>query len=187
MPYCPDCGAEVDAGAKFCSDCGMSLDSDPDGGDTAGAIDAETDIEETEEDGGINYRRAGAAFLFGLIPALGAYIGVSIALYDAVGIVLLIAIPVFTYLLYQRRTKKAMLGGVSYFLAIETLLTPLALLIYTFVFASQETTTAAGGAGAAIGGFFLVVIAFVVGVPLAGVLYLISRKLDTEESRGVAA
>lgn len=137
-------------------------------------------VETTETSEGVNWRHALAAAGFALIPAFGAYMAVSIAANNPTGIVFLIALPVFGYLLYQRPTKKAMAGGMSFWLAIEVFLAPFVFLIYTFVFASQETSTTAGQAGAAIGGFFLVIVAFVVGVPVGIVLYIISRRLDVD-------
>lgn len=72
-----------------------------------------------------------------------------------------------------------------FWLGIETLLTPLVMLLFTLAFASQQTPTAAGQAGAATGGFVLIVISFLVGIPLGIVLYLISRRLDVEGGEAV--
>lgn len=96
---------------------------------------------------------------------------------DPVGFVFLLAIPLFGYLLYQRRTAKAMAGGMFYYLAIEFLLSPFVFLLYAFAFASENTSTSAGQAGAAIGGFAPTIGAFVIGLPLAIALYLVSRRL----------
>lgn len=192
MPYCPECGEEIDEGLNFCPECGHNLT-----GDTASAkddsveqdtpegqesphVEGEPEGEVGRETDGINWAHAAKATAIGFVPALGAYMGVSIAAYQAIGIVLVLGIPIFGYLLYQRPTTKAMVGGASFWLAIEAFLTPLALLIYTFVFASQETMTSAGQAGAAIGGFVMVIVAFVVGFPIGIVLYLISGRLDVD-------
>lgn len=180
MAYCPNCGEEGDADASFCQNCGAELKTD----DKTTASDSAAEptsegVSESEQT--INWRHAAAAVAFALLPAIGAYLGASIALYKAVGIVFVIALPAFAYLLYKRPTKKAMAGGMCFWLAIEAFLTPFILLIYTFVFASQETATGAEQAGAAIGGFIMVIVAFVVGLPIGIVLYLISRRLDPSE------
>lgn len=187
MAYCSSCGAEVEAGAAFCSECGEELQT----GTASGTDEPETADPDTSEewndedleakDDGIDWKHAGIAALFGLVPAFIAYMMVTLATGgDPVGIVFLLAIPVFAYLLYSRTTPKQMAGGTCYYLAIEFLLSPFVFLLYTFAFASQNTTTDAGAAGAAIGGFALTIGAFVIGLPLALALYLISRRLDPE-------
>ncbi|WP_257627596.1 zinc ribbon domain-containing protein [Haloplanus salinarum] len=189
MPYCPECGADVGESASFCQECGHALNGESkdidDQAATTGSQTSSTggesaDTGEEQEEEGINWGHAAKAVAVGFIPALGAYVGVSVAAYQAIGIVLVLGIPIFGYLLYQRSTVKAMVGGACFWLAIEAFLTPLALLIYTFAFASQESMTAAGQAGAAIGGIILVIVAFLVGFPIGVVLYLISRRLDVD-------
>jgi hypothetical protein len=142
---------------------------------------AESDTDEksgVSEESGFDAKHAAKAVLIGLIPAFGLYIMTSVAFYNAIPAILLVGIVGFGYLLYRRPTTKAMFGGASFWLAIESFLTPLALLVYTFSFASQETQTGAEQAGAAIGGFVLVIGAFVVGIPLGIVFYLVSKRLD---------
>lgn len=185
--YCSSCGTELDDEAQFCSECGEPVESPT---ETQSERSTSTTISEPEsetavvedEDEGISWKRAGMAGLFALIPAFIAYMAISLASGgDAVVIVFFIAIPVFAYFLYQRRTAKAMTGGMCYFLAIEFLLSPFVFLLYTIAFASQNTSTAAGEAGAAIGGLALTIGAFVIGLPLAIALYLVSRKLDPSD------
>lgn len=195
MVYCSECGMEVSSDAAFCQGCGTELElqreemgDDPnaelqtDEGTEAefpGEDPADAPPAEVEEEG-VDWSHAAAATAFAIIPAFGAYMGVSIAASDAVGWVFLLGIPAFAYLLYQRPTAKRMAGGMCFWLAVESFLTPVFLLIYAIGFASSETTTAAGQAGAAIGGFILVGVAFVVGVPVGIVFYLISTRLDVE-------
>jgi positive regulator of sigma E activity len=184
MVYCSECGEEVSADAAFCQECGAELaPQETPKTESTTDVESEADIEHNDTGDGIEWRLVGAAILLGLFPAFGAYVGVSIAAFDAVGIVFVIALPVFAYLLYQRPTVKAMAGGMFFWLSIETFLTPVMLLIYTFVFASQTPMTGAGQAGAAIGGIILVVVAFVVGVPVGVVFYLLSSRLDTDKEQ----
>jgi hypothetical protein len=175
--YCPECGAELDDTKSEEQDNAAEVDNEQ--------VETEEDsIEEDsiEEESGVDIKHIGKALVIALIPAFGLYVMTSIALFDPIPAVLFAGIAVFGYLLYKRPTAKRMAGGASFYLAIESFLTPLALLIYTFSFASQETQTGAGEAGAAIGGFILVIIAFVICVPLGIVFYLLSGKLDPDES-----
>ncbi|WP_136718511.1 zinc ribbon domain-containing protein [Halorientalis salina] len=173
--YCSECG--TDAGnASFCPDCGEELDQ-------SGSV--ETDTEESvtapPTEDGINWGHAGKAGLIGLLPAFGAYMLISLANAGGpVGVAFLIGIGVFGYLLYKQPTTKAMFGGAFYWLAIEMLLSPLVMIIYTFTFASSQTSSDAGAAGAALGGGALTIMAFVVGLPLGIVFYLLSGRLTPE-------
>lgn len=181
MPYCPDCGTEVSTDAAFCEDCGADLNTQSADQPTPDTEPANEPPESESDGGGINWRNAIAATVLALVPAFGAYMAVGIAASDVLVWVFFVAIPVFGYLLYQRPTIKTMFGGMCFWLAVEVFLAPFILLIFTIGFASQEVGTAAGQAGAAIGGFLLVVVAFIVGLPVGIVLYLISRRLDTSE------
>lgn len=191
MTYCSNCGTELDGEATFCAECGepvesnAATDSNPENPTEAeqSKVGAEpTDVLESEDDS-IQWQHVGMAGGFALIPAFIAYMGISLAAGgDPVGIVFLLALPLFGYLLYQRPTAKAMTGGMCYYLAIEFLLSPFVFLLYTVAFTSENATTTAGQAGAAIGGFALTIGAFVIGLPLAIALYLMSRRLDP--SRG---
>lgn len=130
----------------------------------------------------INAKQAITAGLLGLIPAIVAFILITIAAgAETLGIsILLIALLGFGYYFYQKPTIKGQASSMFFVLAIEMLLSPLIFLIYTFVFAAEQTTGDAEAAGAAIGGILLIGVAFFIGLPLAGVFYLISRKLDTD-------
>ena len=187
MTYCSSCGAELTEGVAFCSECGepvgddIDVEEESDKSTETGTSESPTEPTEQfeNESDGIHWKRVGMAGGFALIPAFIAYMALSLATGgDPVGIVFFIALPVFGYLLYQRPTAKAMTGGMFYYLAIEFLLSPFVFLLYTFAFASENTSTAAGQAGAALGGFALTVGAFVIGLPLAIALYLVSRRLD---------
>lgn len=191
MTYCSNCGTELNEGATFCAECGepvkgdATTDSDSENSMTTKQADAggePTDVLENEDDG-VQWKQVGIASGFALLPAFIAYMAISLASGgDPVGIVFLLALPLFGYLLYQRPTAKAMGGGMCYYLAIEFLLSPFVFLLYTVAFTSENASTTAGQAGAAIGGFALTIGAFVIGLPLAIALYLVSRRLDP--SRG---
>lgn len=191
MSFCSSCGAELDGKEAFCPECGEHIQSDSsvetDSGESIDAEPAESDIEPTEAsenpDDGIQWTQVGMAGGFAMVPSFVGYIALSLATGgDPVGIVFVLSLPLFTYLLYQRTTAKAMTGGMCYYLAIEFLLSPFVFLLYTIAFANESTSTAAGQAGAAIGGFVITIAAFVIGLPLAIALYLVSRRLDTAEN-----
>jgi hypothetical protein len=179
VPFCSNCGAEVDQESPYCSECGSQVN--------AGAIDeSESDSPKTkppniteDENEGVQWTQAVIAGVFALVPAFIAYAGLSLAIGgEPMSALFWLGIPVFGYLLYQRPTTKAMAGGMCYYLAIESLLAPLVFLIFTFTFTSEGASTAAEQTGAALGGFALTIGAFVIGLPLALALYLVSRKLD---------
>lgn len=107
---------------------------------------------------------------------------VSVAAYNAIVLVFFVGIPIFAYLFYQRQSIKSMGSGMLFWLAIEAFLMPLAAIVYTFAFSAAETSSEAEQAGAAIGGGLLTVIAFVIGIPVGLVFYLLSRKLEPDES-----
>jgi len=131
----------------------------------------------------IDWKQAITAVIIALVPAFLAYAMVSIAVFaeNPPVWVFFVGIPVFGYLLYREGTIRGQLGGMFFWLAVETLLTPLVFVLYTFAFSSDQAMTGAGQAGAAIGGGILAIGAFVIGVPLAGVFYLISRKIQPSE------
>lgn len=129
----------------------------------------------------VRYLLAG---VFATVPGLGAAILVAIAAYDASLLVLVVvAVPAFASLLARRPTAKAMLGGTCFWLAVETLLLPVAFVLMTYGALRVEDPATGGAAGTmAMSGYFLLVGAVVVGVPVALVLYLLSRWLDAKES-----
>lgn len=129
----------------------------------------------------INVKQAVTAGILGLIPAIVAYMLITIAAgAETLGIsILLIALLGFSYYFYQKPNIKGQASSMFSVLAIELLLSPLVFLIYTFVFTAENTAGDAEAAGAAIGGILLIAVAFFIGLPLAGGFYLISRKLDT--------
>lgn len=201
MPFCSQCGTEISSDSAFCRECGADLESqEQDLSDHSLTTDEEKisdsddtdipspnttpDIENTDDEieskDGINWSHAGIALFIAILPAFGAYVSVSLAVSSPVLWIFGVTIPIFGYLLYQRPSVKAMIGGMCFWLAVEAFLTPLTLLIYTFVFTSGQSMSAAGTAGAAIGGLILVVGAFVVGLPVGIVLYLISNRLDVD-------
>ena len=132
----------------------------------------------------IDWKQATTAVIIALVPAFVAYAMVSIAVFaeNPLVWVFYVGIPTFGYLFYREETIRGQLAGMFFWLVVETLLTPLVFVLYTFAFSSDQAMTGAGQAGAAIGGGILAIGAFVIGVPLAGVFYLISRKLQPSEN-----
>lgn len=132
----------------------------------------------------INWKQAVTAVVIALAPAFVAYAMVSLAVFaeNPPVWVFFVGVPAFGYLFYREHSIRGQVGSMFFWLAIETLLTPLVFVLYTFAFSSQQTMTGAGQAGAAIGGGLLAIGAFVIGVPLAGVFYLLSRKIRPSES-----
>lgn len=184
MPYCTECGEEVGSEDVYCEACGASIESSEsqssqDSGPTENAS-AEQDIETATRPDGFTAAHALKAGGFALIPAFGAYMLVSVAAYDPIPAVLFIGIPVFAYLIYRRPGTKSMASGMFFWLSVESFLAPIAALFYTASYSAAETTTAAEEAGAAIGGGIVTIMAFVIGVPLGLVFYLLSRRLEPE-------
>jgi hypothetical protein len=120
---------------------------------------------------------------FAVVPALGAAALVAIAAYDSRGLLLfLLALPAFGYLLARRPTAKAMLGGTCFWLAVETLLLPVVVVVMTYSALRVEDPATGGAAGTMVmSGTFLLLVAVVVGVPVAVLLYLLSRWLDVAD------
>lgn len=178
MAYCPECGEEVRRNAAYCESCGASLESEE--GTNEDQTSETKDIHQSAE--GFKWKHAAVATGIGLIPSFGAYMLVSLGAYSAVVIAFLGAIPLFAYLMYRQPNKKAMASSTFFWLGIESFLVPLAAIFYTASYSAQETTTAAEQAGAAIGGGIVTIMAFVIGIPIGIVFYLLSRRLDPERS-----
>lgn len=91
-----------------------------------------------------------------------------------------LGIIVFGYLIYRKSNRKAMLGGMFFWLSVESFLTTVFLFIYGFVIVSEAgaADTTVGAAGVAILAISMTGGALVVGVPLSIALYLVSRRLD---------
>lgn len=189
MAHCSNCGAEVSGTQSYCSKCGSELDlNEANGQDGVGDVsngqaNGNAGESRNARQDSFDVKHAILAVAIGLIPAFGLYVMTSVALFDPIPAVLLIGIVVFGYLLYRQPTIKAMFGGASFWLAVESFLTPLALLVYTFSFAAEEAGTGAEQAGAAIGGGLLILLAFVIAVPLGIVFYLVSGKLSANEGK----
>lgn len=130
----------------------------------------------------IEIKKLGSGVGLALIPAFIAYMLVAIAANapSTGAIFLVLGLMVFSYIFYKKSGIKEQASSMFFVLAIEFLLSPLMFLIYTFVFASENTAGDAEAAGAAIGGIVLVGGAFFIGLPLAGVFYLISRRLGSD-------
>jgi len=127
----------------------------------------------------IEFKKLVISVLLSIFPAFVGYflIGTAAGGVAINGVVFIIIWAGLGLFLYQKESAKAQASSMFFILSIETLLTPLVFLIYTFVFSSGQTTGAAEATGAAIGGAILVGIAFFIGVPLAGVFYLISKRI----------
>lgn len=129
----------------------------------------------------IDWKILASAIGLAIIPAFGAYMIFSIATNTVAGGVFFLGFIVFAYLFYQKPTIKSQSSSMFFILSVESLLTPLMFTIYTFVFAAQETSGDLEQAGAAIGGVLLVGVAFLIGVPTAGVFYILYKKLGSAE------
>lgn len=176
MPYCPGCGSEVGPEASFCESCGAELDqlTDPD------EISEATNGAKEDTEDGSSWQHIGGAVAFALLPAFGAYMLVSLAAYQIMPIVFWAGIPVFGYLIYRREGRGDMASGMFFWLSLEAFLSPLAAILYTMSYSAAETTTAAEQVGAGIGGGIITIFAFLIGLPVGIVLYLISRRLDPD-------
>jgi len=126
-----------------------------------------------------NIKNLIAGILLALVPAFVAYVlfGIAAGAVTISGILFLVMWVGLSYSYYQKENITEQASSMFFVLSIEMLLTPLVFLIYTFVFTSGQTTGAAEATGAAIGGAILVAIAFFIGLPLAGVFYLISKRI----------
>jgi hypothetical protein len=121
------------------------------------------------------------AILVGVLGLIPAIISAIVLPGSTGGIGLLLGIPLFAYLGYQRPTVKSAFGRQSFWSAVLLFISPLMMIIHTAVFIESQTSGAAEEAGAAIGGTVLVILAFVVGLPLGIVFYLLSRKFDIDD------
>lgn len=170
MAYCPTCGTEIDQQAEFCSGCGNELDT------------TETTVEDTEyrrpDEDGIDWKHAVKVGCIALIPTL---ILALVLPGGAGGIGFLAGFPLFTYLGYQRPTIKTAFGRLSFWTAILLFMSPLFMILHTFIFAGTQAEGGAETAGAAIGGTILVIGAFVIGIPVGIGFYLLSNRYDIDD------
>ena len=129
----------------------------------------------------INGKLLASAVLLALVPSFVAFILVAIAAGAGEGaisgVLFFIILIGLSYSFYKKQGIKEQASSMFFVLSIESLLSPLVFLIYTFVFTSGQTTGAAEATGAAIGGAILIGLAFFIGLPLAGVFYLISTRI----------
>lgn len=170
MVYCQSCGAEVASGAGYCSDCGTEI------GD--GMTVAEQPTHEHPGEDGIAWKHLLKVGVIALLPA----IVLAVVLPGAItGIGLLIGIPAFAYLGYQRPTVKTAFGRLSFWTAIALFMSPIFMVIHTFIFTESQTQGSAETAGAALGGTILVIAAFVIGVPVGIGFYLLSKRYSIEK------
>lgn len=170
MSYCSNCGTEITERVDFCSECGTEVGSE-------GAVTAEEEYSHPGEEG-VAWKHLLKVGVIALLPA----IILAIALPSAVsGIGFLVAVPLFTYLGYQRPTAGTAFGRLSFWTAITLFMSPLLMIVHTFIFTETQTQGTAETAGAAIGGTILVLGAFVIGIPLGIGFYLLSRRYSIEE------
>jgi hypothetical protein len=172
MSYCTDCGTEVQSGSGFCQECGTEIES---------TQESATKLPEPDHPGEDGFAVKHALIVSGLALIPAAILGI-IAPGDLAVVGLLIGIPLFAYLGYQKPTTKSAFSRQSFWSAIMLLLSPLMMIVHTAVFIESETDGAAEEAGAAIGGTVLIVLAFLIGLPLAGVFYLAHKKTKLPNS-----
>jgi hypothetical protein len=179
MAYCHSCGAKIGASIDFCSECGAQVtDGSSDGQVNNNSSTAESPAYSHPGADGIAWSHGLKVGAIALIPT----IILEIAMPGAVGgLGLIIGIPVFTYLGYQRPTIKTAFGRLSFWTAIVLFMSPILLIIHTLIFAGGAEGSAEA-AGAAIGGTILVIGAFVVGIPVGIGFYLLSRRYEIEDT-----
>lgn len=117
------------------------------------------------------------ALVFAIIPAFIGYFIIGLIATEPIIASLFILLGIFTYLFQLVEDTRKQASKMLFWIAVELLIMPFTILIFTVIFAGT-TGSAAGAAGATIGGTFLMIIAFVVGVPLAAISYIISTRLD---------
>lgn len=177
MTYCPDCGTEVKSGAGFCQECGLELESNQ---------ESTTETPEHSHPGEDGFAVKHALVVSGLALIPAAILGI-ITPGDLAAVGFLVGIPLFAYLGYRKPTTKSAFSRQSFWSAIMLLLSPLMMIVHTAVFIENETKGAAEEAGAAIGGTVLIVLAFLVGLPLAGVFYLAHKKTKLPDSSSITS
>lgn len=170
MSHCTNCGSEVEGSVDFCPDCGEQVSHTP-----SNSTDSASVAEHPGEDG-IAWGHLLKVGVIALLPSIILEIAMPGAL---AGAGLLLGIPVFTYLGYQRPTLKTAFARESFWTAIILFMSPILLILHTFIFASGSENSAEA-AGAAIGGAILVIGAFVIGIPLGIGFYLLSRRYQVE-------
>lgn len=183
MAYCPECGAEVSADAKFCTECGNTLQPDAEesdslanGGGTATIEDAVTEDAVTEDKGGgIDKVRAVASGVMGLI--VGLIVAFAFTNIGGSGILFFVTLAGVGYYLYSKQeTVKLAIGMGLYIAALWTPLSPIIFYIPLVGSASSET---AAGAGQAIGSIFGMVIygfiGLIIGLVLAAIGYFVRK------------
>ena len=184
MAYCQDCGNEVQSGTAFCPECGAELNvatetQDDNPADTQ-AISSNDSQHTHPGENGFAVKHAVIVGLLGLIPAVILGI-IAPGATGAAGF--LIGIPLFAYLGYKKPTVKSAFSRQAFWGAVMLLISPLMMIIHTVVFIESEAGGAAEEAGGVIGGTILVILAFVVGLPLAGVFYLAHKKTKLPEKQ----
>jgi hypothetical protein len=117
------------------------------------------------------------AVVFAILPAFVGYFILGLIANEPIIASFFVFLGIFTYLFQLVDDTRKQASKMLFWIAVELLIMPFAILIFTVIFAGT-TGSAAGAAGATIGGTFLMIIAFVVGVPLAAISYLISTRLD---------
>jgi len=162
--YCSTCGEEIPDDSEFCSHCGEPV-STPEESNYEGK-ENEVNSDPREDSKQVQWRDILSAVVLALLPALGAEIIVLYLLFSANGGVFFLTLLGFTYLFYQVDSVASMAGRMCFWLGVEALLIPLALFGYGF--RSSETVLVV---------LIWIIVGSVVAVPVAGVLYLISRRL----------
>lgn len=170
MVYCSACGNEVSQSVNACPECGEQIDN-------ISPKDGVAEYEHPGEDG-VAWAHLLKVGAMALIPSVILEIAMPGALGGA-GLIL--GIPIFTYLGYQRPTIKTAFGRESFWTSIVLFMSPILLVLHTIIFASG-TEGDAEAAGAVIGGTVLVIGAFVIGIPLGIGFYLLSRRYQIEDS-----
>lgn len=117
------------------------------------------------------------AVLTGLFPAIGAYITIGLAV-GPIPWLFLVLWLIFAVAFSQKHNFKHQIGAGVFWLAIEAFLFPIAILVFAFVFVTEQTNPFAA-AGGAIGGGILFIVSWFIAWLVGVVLYLISNRFES--------
>lgn len=188
--YCHECGAELVGGAQYCSECGAAQEDTgtvtaPGGNnnDQSSSVETQGDESATAELRGPwepSMKEIAIAFVLSIIPAFILYFEVSMA-FGGEPVLLALAggWVLFGFLFVRHRPLRNMGAAALFWTGILFFTMPFASLVFTIVYAGQQTNEFAQ-MGGFIGGIFITIIAFVVGVAVGTALYLISRRVEVD-------
>lgn len=125
-------------------------------------------------------KQVAVSLAFAILPALVLFILILYIWESAPAILFWIALIVFTYLLYGKRSIRERASGMLFWLAMEAFLAPLAFAVHLLTLVMEEGQTIFDE----IVVLLLIVAAAVIFLLIGGVLLLVSRRLEPDESAG---